>query len=98
MAAIFGYFADKGTSRRLPFVLGLLALGGSTVMFWFARDGASLVIARVLQGLSGAAVWTVGLALVVDTVGKDRTGLAMSFVSVSTTVGLVSGPFLGGIM
>lgn len=67
-------------------------------MFWFARDGASLVIARILQGLSGAAVWTVGLALIVDTVGKDQTGFAMSFVSVSMTVGIVSGPFLGGIM
>lgn len=67
-------------------------------MFWFARDSASLIIARVLQGLSAAVVWTVGLTLVVDTVGKSQTGVAMGYVSAGQTVGMVSGPFIGGIL
>lgn len=95
---IFGYFADKGTSRQGPFIIGLLALGGSTIMFWVARTLASLVIARVLQGLSAAVVWTVGMALVVDTVGKDQVGAAMGYVSMSMTVGTVFGPFIGGVV
>lgn len=82
----------------MPFILGLLALGGATIMFWFARDAASMVIARILQGLSGAVVWTVGLALIVDTVGRDAAGVAMGYVSVAMTVGIVSGPFIGGIV
>lgn len=77
---------------------GLVALAGSTVMFWLARTTAALVVARVLQGLSSAVVWTVGMALVVDTVGKDETGVAMGYVSMAMTVGTVSGPFLGGIV
>lgn len=67
-------------------------------MFWFARTIASLVIARVLQGLSAAVVWTVGLALVVDTVGKEQVGGAMGWVSMGMTVGTVFGPFMGGIL
>ncbi|KAB8260678.1 major facilitator superfamily domain-containing protein [Aspergillus pseudonomiae] len=95
---IFGYFADKGTSRQVPFIFGLLALGGSTIMFWVARSLSSLVIARVLQGLSAAVVWTVGMALVVDTVGKDQVGAAMGYVSMAMTVGTVFGPFIGGVV
>ncbi|PYI02767.1 MFS amine transporter [Aspergillus sclerotiicarbonarius CBS 121057] len=95
---IFGYFADRSTSRQLPFLIGLLALAGTTIVFWFAETVSSLVIARSLQGLSAAVVWTVGLALVVDTVGKDQVGAAMGYVSMALTVGTVFGPFIGGIM
>ncbi|KAL4871079.1 hypothetical protein BDV12DRAFT_206922 [Aspergillus spectabilis] len=95
---IFGYFADRSSSRQAPFLIGLLALAGSTMMFWFARTVSALVIARVLQGLSAAVVWTVGMALIVDTVGKDQVGTAMGIVSMAMTVGTVSGPFVGGVV
>ncbi|KAE8146383.1 major facilitator superfamily domain-containing protein [Aspergillus avenaceus] len=95
---IFGYFADKGTSRQVPFIIGLLALGGSTVMFWVARTLTALVVARVLQGLSAAVVWTVGMALVVDTVGQAQVGAAMGYISMAMTVGTVFGPFIGGVV
>ncbi|KAL5335390.1 major facilitator superfamily domain-containing protein [Aspergillus crustosus] len=95
---IFGYFADRSSSRQAPFLIGLLALAGSTVMFWFARTIYALVIARTLQGLSAAVVWTVGMALIVDTVGKDQVGTAMGIVSMAMTIGTVSGPFIGGLV
>ncbi|KAL2797610.1 major facilitator superfamily domain-containing protein [Aspergillus keveii] len=95
---VFGYYADRSSSRRAPFLIGLLALGGSTVMFWFAQSATALVIARTLQGLSAAVVWTVSMALIVDTVGKDQIGAAMGIVSMAMTVGTVSGPFIGGLV
>ncbi|KAL4903162.1 hypothetical protein BDW74DRAFT_52941 [Aspergillus multicolor] len=95
---IFGYFADRSSSRQAPFMIGLLALAGSTVMFWFARTINALVIARAFQGLSCAVVWTVGMALIVDTMGKDQVGAAMGIVSMAMTVGTVMGPFVGGVM
>lgn len=67
-------------------------------MFWVARTVSMLVIARVLQGLSGAVVWTVGMALVVDTADKNERGLAMGYVSMALTVGVVAGPLIGGIV
>ncbi|BCS19974.1 MFS transporter [Aspergillus puulaauensis] len=95
---IFGYFADKSSSRQAPFLIGLFALAASTVMFWFARTVSALVIARIFQGLSCAVVWTVGMALIVDTMGKDQVGAAMGIVSMAMTVGTVVGPFVGGIV
>jgi predicted MFS family arabinose efflux permease len=67
-------------------------------MFWFAQSATALVIARTLQGLSAAVVWTVSMALIVDTVGKDQIGAAMGIVSMAMTVGTVSGPFIGGLV
>ncbi|KAL4813258.1 major facilitator superfamily domain-containing protein [Aspergillus spinulosporus] len=95
---VFGYLADKTSSRQAPFMVGLLALAGSTVVFWFARTIEALVIARTFQGLSCAVVWTVGMALIVDTMGKDQVGTAMGIVSTAMTVGTVIGPFIGGVL
>lgn len=41
---------------------------------------AVLVVARLLQGVSAAMVWTVGLALIVDTVAKDEVAQTMGIV------------------
>ncbi|RYE94362.1 MAG: MFS transporter, partial [Oxalobacteraceae bacterium] len=93
-----GWFADWTTSRRLPLLLGLFALVGSTLIFTLGRSFSLLVVARVLQGISAAVVWTVGLALLVDTVGMDRLGVAMGVVSIFMSVGIALGPVLGGII
>lgn len=67
-------------------------------MFWIARTPYYLLVARILQGVSGAAVWTVGTALIVDTMGKEQAGVAMGYVSMAATMGTVLGPSLGGVM
>jgi MFS family permease len=96
--AILGFLADKGSSRRLPFVFGLLTIAAATIMFWLARSLAILIIARILTGLSASAVWVVGIALIVDAMGSDQAGVAFGYVSMALTIGTVAGPSLGGIM
>lgn len=97
-AAIFGWFADRATSRRGPYLAGLLALLLSTMLLCFGTNIYLLVLGRALQGLSAAAVWTVGLAMLVDTVGQSRMGQTMGYVSVATLTGLLGAPVLGGIL
>ena len=77
---------------------GLAALLGSTFMLCFGRSEAVLIVARVLQGISAAVVWTVGLALIVDTVGEARVGQAMAYASSAMSMGLILGPVLGGVL
>lgn len=96
--AVVGYFADKGSSRKLPFLVGLIAVAGATIMFWLARSPTTMIIARSLQGLAEAAMWTIGNALVVDTMRKDQLGVAMGYVSMSMNIGTMAGPALGGIL
>jgi MFS family permease len=53
---IFGWFADKSTSRRVPLLLGLIALGGSTTMLCAGSSLVVLVTGRLMQGLSASVV------------------------------------------
>ncbi|KAI9703307.1 MAG: hypothetical protein M1836_007873 [Candelina mexicana] len=57
-----------------------------------------LVTGRLLQGLSAAVVWVVGLALLVDTVGEKDIGQVMGYVSLSMSLGIMAGPLLGGVV
>ncbi len=95
---IFGWFADRSTSRRAPLLLGLVALGGSTGMLCAGNSIALLLAGRMVQGLSASVVWTVGLPLLSDTVPKDSIGSAMGYVSAATSVGSLAGPLLGGVV
>ncbi|GAB1313861.1 hypothetical protein MFIFM68171_04071 [Madurella fahalii] len=92
---IAGLFADHTLSRRLPLLLGLIALGASTLLLCLGKTIALLVVGRLLQGLSAAIVWSVGLALLVDTVGRD-IGYSMGYVSIAMSVGLLISPVIGG--
>ncbi|KAL9601269.1 MAG: hypothetical protein Q9219_002674 [cf. Caloplaca sp. 3 TL-2023] len=97
-APVCGYLADKSTSRRLPLLFGLLALAGATLMLCFGHDIGVLIAGRILQGISAAIVWTVGLALLVDTVGQKEVGQIMGFVSISMSVAILVAPLLGGVV
>ncbi|KAL5329899.1 hypothetical protein ACEPPN_003419 [Leptodophora sp. 'Broadleaf-Isolate-01'] len=59
---------------------------------------AVLITGRLLQGLSASVVWTVGLALLSDTVPKEEIGQAMGYMAAATSIGSLTGPLLGGVV
>ena len=85
-------------SRQTPFVLGLVVLGGATLSFALGSSLPVLLIARVMQGMSTAIVFTVGFALLFDVIGKEKIGQAMGYTSMSLSLGLFLGPVVGGII
>lgn len=99
LSPIAGLLADKYASRRqLPFVCGLVFLLLATILLALGQSVAVLAIARFLQGASGGVVWTIGMAIIVETVGQENLGKTMgtmfSFISVA---GLFS-PTMGGLL
>lgn len=92
---LVGLYADHTSSRRWPLLIGLVSLAGSTFILCFGRTIALLIIGRILQGLSAAIVWTVGLALMVDTV-PDKIGEAMGYSAIAMSMGLLVSPAIGG--
>ncbi|KAL7622733.1 hypothetical protein AAE478_006411 [Parahypoxylon ruwenzoriense] len=90
-----GIYADHTSSRRWPLLLGLVALAGSTLLLCFGNSIGLLVAGRILQGLSAGIVWSVGCALLVDTMAS-ATGVAMGYVGISMSVGLLLAPVIGG--
>jgi len=94
--AICGWFADRMGSRRLSLLIGLFALAGATVMLNVGSSIAVLAAARCLQGISAAVVWTVGLALLADSVSNEEMAQMMGWVSIGMSLGVLLGPILGG--
>lgn len=70
----------------------------ATLLFGLAKASWVLLISRLLQGLSAAITYTVGLALLVDTVGKNDIGKWMGTALSSSSFGLIVSPLLGGIV
>lgn len=93
-----GWVADRTNARQTPFLTGLAALLAATIMLAFGQSIAVLVVARVLQGISAAVVWTVGLAMVLDTVGPENLGKVIGSIFSFISVGELAAPVLGGVL
>lgn len=82
----------------MTFYTGLLILAAATLLFGLAKASWVLLVSRICQGFSAAIVYTVGLALLVDTVGRDNIGQWMGTALSSSSFGLIVSPLLGGIV
>ena len=87
-----GIIADWLPTRQLPFLAGLTALFLATLLLYLGQTVPVLVIARVFQGISAAVVWTIGLALVLDTVGPENLGKTIGSVRLPLTSPQLPGP------
>lgn len=94
----FGWIGDELPGRRAPFILGVAVLGGSTLCFALGRALPVLLMARILEGLSTAVVCTLGYALLNDADGAEHVGKAMGYSSVALSLGLFTGPVIGGVL
>ncbi|CAJ2509298.1 Uu.00g143240.m01.CDS01 [Anthostomella pinea] len=93
-----GWIADRTNSRQAPFLCGLAALLVATIMLAVGRSIAVLVVARVLQGVSAAVVWTIGLAMVLDTVGPEHLGKVIGSIFSFISIGELMAPVIGGVL
>ena len=95
---LFGYLGDKFSSRRTPFILGLILVFLSTLLFALATSLWTLLTARILEGFSTAIVHTVGYTLLTEVVGLEHLGKATGYTSMALSFGLLLGPVLGGVL
>ena len=70
----------------------------ATLLFGVGKASWIFVISRLLQGFSAAITYTVGLALLVDTVGRKDIGTWMGTAMSSSSFGLIVSPLLGGVV
>lgn len=91
---ILGTLTDR-VGRRGPMVAGVLCQGLATLLFAVGAGVPELMVARVVQGVAAAAIWTAGLALVADTFTQKRTQM-MGIAMMGSSGGSVLGPVVGG--
>ncbi|KAF9435970.1 hypothetical protein BGZ76_005112 [Entomortierella beljakovae] len=95
---LFGVLGDHFVSRRIPMLIGLVGMVISTVLFMMATNFYVFLMARLLQGVAGGSVWTLGLALITDVFPVHTLGVQMGKALVGYTLGLMMGPPLGGFL
>lgn len=94
---LFRVLSDRYGSKW-PMVGGLLGLAASTLLFAYAPGLGWLFLARTLQGVSSAASWVAGLALLARVYPAAERGRAMGLAVAGTALGTLLGPPLGGIL
>lgn len=91
---------------RLGDIIGRRKLLLAGIAIFTAASGLSgvaptlwlLIAARAVQGLGGAIMMTLTMAIVGETVPKARSGSAMGMLGTMSAVGTALGPSLGGVL
>jgi len=94
---VLGSLADLYGHRRL-YLIGLTVFALASLSCALAPNPATLVTARAVQGLGGAAMFATSAALLGKTYhGRDR-GTAFGFWGAVNGAGAAAGPVLGGLL
>ncbi|HEX3805663.1 MAG TPA: DHA2 family efflux MFS transporter permease subunit [Gaiellaceae bacterium] len=90
-----GSLGDLFGARKL-FLLGIVSFGVMSVICAAAPDGTTLIVARGLQGVTGAILTPAGLAVIATTFRGEERGAAIGAWTAWTGVAFVIGPLVGG--
>jgi len=92
-----GSLADM-YGRRLLYLVGLVIFTGASVLCGFAVSTIMLELSRGLQGIGGAIMFAVSLALLADAFRGRERGVAFGVWGAITGLAVAIGPLLGGIL
>ena len=95
MIPLSGWLAGR-IGRRRVFVASLIGFTIASALCGLAQTLPQIVIARLLQGLSGAALVPMSQAILLDINPPRNHARAMSIWVMAVTIGPILGPALGG--
>lgn len=84
--------------RRFVLLVGLGLFAISSLLCSIAPNLNILVLGRVLQGVGGAILMSLPVAILRDIVAEEKTGFAMGLIGSMSAVGTALGPSLGGVL
>ena len=95
MIPLTGWLAGR-FGRKKVFLISIVGFTVSSALCGVATSLVEIVIFRLLQGISGAALVPLSQAVLFDINPREHHGRAMSIWGVGVTLGPVLGPVLGG--
>ncbi len=93
----FGRLADI-VGRKKIFTYGISLFTLSTFLIIFSWNIESLIVFRIIQGISGAMIFGTSLAILTSVFGPGERGRAMGINITAVYTGLSSGPVIGGLL
>lgn len=92
---ISGWLSDA-IGRKRYFLMSIALFTLASLMCGLAPNIATLVVARVLQGIGGGGLAPVEQSILADTFPPKQRGMAFAAFAIVVVVGPVLGPTLGG--
>ncbi len=92
-----GRLAQMRGAKRL-YLSGFLVFTFGSLLCGLAPNVGLLIASRVVQGIGGSIIQALGPALVVDAFPPSQRGKAIGFILSAVSIGLVSGPVVGGFI
>jgi EmrB/QacA subfamily drug resistance transporter len=93
----FGRLADI-VGRKKVFTSGILLYTISTFLIIFSKTITSLLILRIIQGISSAMIFGTSMAILTSVFEVGERGRAMGINITATYIGLSAGPVIGGFL
>jgi len=92
-----GRWADRNGLRK-GFAAGAGILCAGALLCGLSPSAAVLLAARLVQGVGGGCLASLGYALIPARLPRERIGAAMGFVSFAAAAGLMTGAPVGGFL
>ncbi|HLI09837.1 MAG TPA: MFS transporter [Ktedonobacteraceae bacterium] len=93
----FGRLADM-IGRKPIFMMGLVVFIVGSMLSGQAPSLLFLILARLLQGIGGALIFSVNVAMITSSFPGRKRGLALGLNMVVVSLGTAAGPTIGGII
>ncbi len=84
--------------RKRVFLLGVIIFTLSTLFCGLSWSAASLIISRVVQGAGSAMMFGTGTAMLISAYPPEKRGAVLGINVTAVYVGLIAGPFIGGML
>ncbi|HEX6797222.1 MAG TPA: DHA2 family efflux MFS transporter permease subunit [Ktedonobacterales bacterium] len=97
VVVIGGYLANRFGRKRM-FVLGLAIFTLGSVLCGLSPSIGWLIAFRVLQGIGGGVLTTIGVTVAFDAFPKEERAKASAVVGVPALLAPIFGPILGGYL
>lgn len=97
LLTIVGRLADMYGRKRL-YMAGFIVFTIGSFLCGLAPTASWLILFRVLQGVGGALILALGVAIVTEAFPPSERGRALGIAGSIVSIGIVSGPVLGGLI
>jgi DHA1 family multidrug resistance protein-like MFS transporter len=96
-APLWGRWSDK--LGRMPLIVaGLLGYVVMQFLIGISTSLWMLYLSRIIGGIFTSAIIPAGLALVTDLTSNENRALGIALAGTSYSIGVVAGPFIGGLL
>lgn len=97
LQAIVGRLADM-YGRKILYTSGFVVFTTGSLLCGLAPTVGWLVAARIVQGIGGAMSLALGMAIITDAFPPGERGRALGIAGSIVSIGIVTGPTLGGLI